>query len=222
MGAAQEICPENDYVQDEIVNVHNSFRRAVFPDATDMVMMEYDADIAHIAQAWVDNCILAHGPPLTRMLGGYELGENLFYSTSHPRSWTEVITAWHNEVDHYQYPIGSTTGAAIGHYTQVVWNTSYKVGCGVTLCRGNTFLYGCQYFRAGNVKGYPPYTAGISCAACRSAPLDRLCSPTDVCPEVNHFINCPAWKNLFGCDKEWVQRYCPASCHCPNKIISIL
>ncbi|KAM9782539.1 cysteine-rich venom protein DIS3 [Neosynchiropus ocellatus] len=142
-----EICTENKAVQDEIVNVHNFFRRSVIPSATDMVMMEYDDEIARIAQDWVDNCTLAHGPPPARMLNGYELGENLFYST-YPASWSEVIDAWHNEEDHYQYPIGSTSGEAIGHYTQVVWSTSYKVGCGVSLCEGHIFLYGCQYYRA--------------------------------------------------------------------------
>ena len=49
---------------------------------------------------------------------GYQLGENLFYSSS-PYPWTAVINAWHSEVSHYQYPKGSTNDQAIGHYTQV-------------------------------------------------------------------------------------------------------
>lgn len=49
---------------------------------------------------------------------GYELGENLFYSSSQT-AWTSVISAWHDEKSHYRYPNGSTNGQPIGHYTQV-------------------------------------------------------------------------------------------------------
>ncbi|KAF0031783.1 hypothetical protein F2P81_016338 [Scophthalmus maximus] len=78
---------------------------------------------------------------------GYELGENLFYSSS-PYPWTDVVGAWHSEVSHYLYPNGSTNGGTIGHYTQVVWNSSYRVGCGMTLCPNNIYFYGCHYYRA--------------------------------------------------------------------------
>ncbi|KAI4810777.1 hypothetical protein KUCAC02_013708, partial [Chaenocephalus aceratus] len=77
----------------------------------------YDEKAAVNAQAWVDQCILAHGAPSTRMIDGYELGENLFYSSSLD-SWTDAITDWHAEVSHYLYPSGSTNGKSVGHYTQ--------------------------------------------------------------------------------------------------------
>lgn len=31
---------------------------------------------------------------------------------------------------------------------QVVWYSSYKVGCGAKLCPGNIYFYGCHYYRA--------------------------------------------------------------------------
>jgi len=58
---------------------------------------------------------------------GYELGENLFYSSSLD-SWTDAITGWHAEVSHYLYPTGSTNGKPVGHYTQVTHsNVSTKI-----------------------------------------------------------------------------------------------
>ncbi|RVE63084.1 hypothetical protein OJAV_G00164950 [Oryzias javanicus] len=159
------VCPENASVQGVIVDVHNAFRRAVEPAAADMLMMSYSEELAVTAQAWVDKCVLDHGPPSSRMLNGYELGENLFYSTS-PNSWTSVIKAWYQEVSHFTFPNASTNGKPIGHYTQVVWNSSYKVGCGVTLCPNNIYLYGCHYYRAGNFKRWPPYKVGTPCASC--------------------------------------------------------
>ncbi|TMS10383.1 Cysteine-rich secretory protein 2 [Larimichthys crocea] len=110
-------------------------------------VLNYSEEVAVSAQAWVDKCILSHGAPSTRMLDGYELGENLFYSNS-PKSWTDVINAWNSEGSYFIYPNGSTNGKAVGHYTQLVWNSSYRVGCGVTLCPNDVYFYGCHYYRA--------------------------------------------------------------------------
>lgn len=46
------------------------------------------------------------------------MGENLFYSQE-LFSWDAVISAWHSEVSHFDYPYYSTTGEIVGHYTQV-------------------------------------------------------------------------------------------------------
>lgn len=61
---------------------------------------------------------------------GYELGENLFYSSS-PYPWTAVVNAWHSEVANYLYPNGSTNAKTVGHYTQVT----------VSCCHGNRQRY---------------------------------------------------------------------------------
>ncbi|KAK9514284.1 hypothetical protein VZT92_027761 [Zoarces viviparus] len=212
------ICPENTKVQTEIVDVHNAFRREVQPTASDMLLMSYYEEVAASAQAWADKCILAHGAPSSHMLNGYELGENLFYSSS-PHSWTDVINAWHGEASHYLYPNGSSTGQAVGHYTQVVWNSSYRVGCGVTLCPNNIYFYTCHYYRAGNFKGWLPYKAGPPCASCPNNCEDKLC--TNPCPHINKYLNCPALKDTTGCSNYLVSAWCPASCKCTTEIIPI-
>lgn len=51
-------------------------------------------------------------------VSGYEMGENLFFSSS-PHSWTDVISTWQKEVANFQYPNSSINGLSIGHYTQV-------------------------------------------------------------------------------------------------------
>ncbi|XP_040923538.1 cysteine-rich venom protein isoform X2 [Betta splendens] len=193
-------------------------RRAVQPPAADMVEMSYSEDLATSAQAWIDNCSLSHGPPSTRMINGYELGENLFYSSS-PCAWKDVINAWHSEVERYTYPNGSTDGRSIGHYTQVVWNTSYKVGCGMTRCPDGIYYYGCRYYRAGNFRGWPPYKAGSTCASCPDACVNNLC--TNPCPYIDHFLNCPEMAISTGCNNLWVGTFCIASCQCAGKIIPI-
>uniref|UniRef100_A0A8C3AB43 ShKT domain-containing protein n=1 Tax=Cyclopterus lumpus TaxID=8103 RepID=A0A8C3AB43_CYCLU len=183
-------------------------------ERTDLVwyfwLCSYSEEVAASAQAWVDNCILGHGAPSTR----YELGENMFYSSA-PDSWTDVINAWHAEVSRYLYPKGSSSG----HYTQVVWNSSYKIGCGVALCPNSIYLYACHYYRAGNFRGWPPYKAGPPCASCPNNCEDKLC--TNPCPYIDKYINCPTMKDTTGCSNRLVSSWCPASCKCTDEIIPI-
>ncbi|KAF5909887.1 cysteine-rich venom protein ENH1-like, partial [Clarias magur] len=103
----------------------------------------------------------------------YQMGENLFKS-SELVPWTDVVTAWHNEVANYNYPTGSANGKSIGHYTQVIWFSSYQVGCGVAKC-GSDYFYDCQYYRAGNYRRVPPYSLGEPCSACPGNCENKLC-----------------------------------------------
>ncbi|XP_065814088.1 cysteine-rich venom protein [Labrus bergylta] len=208
----QNICTEYKAVQNEIVDLHNAFRRAVQPTASNMLMMIHSEDLRVNSQAWVDQCILAHGKPSNRLLDGYECGENMFYSAV-PYSWTEVINAWHAEVQLYQYPEGATN--LTGHYTQVVWFSSYKVGCGVALCN-DVYLYACQYYRAGNFMNSEPYKFGTPCASCPKDCVDNLC--TNPCPYTNKYRDCPSPTEVTVCEQQ-LSEDCPASCKCPNKII---
>ena len=43
-----------------------------------------------------------------------------------------------------------------GHYTQVVWRKSLRVGCGMATC-GATEVWVCNYDPAGNWDGERPY-----------------------------------------------------------------
>ncbi|XP_052434216.1 cysteine-rich venom protein ENH1 [Carassius gibelio] len=208
------ICTDLPSVQQEIVDVHNAFRRAVVPTASNMLKMSWSDAVAQSAQSWIDQCNITHGPPSSRMIDGYETGENLF-KASEDYSWTRVINAWRSEVNNYEYPTGSTNGLSIGHYTQVVWYSSYEVGCAVAKC-GNSYFYGCHYYRAGNFRGVPPYSQGEPCAACPGNCEDGLC--TNPCPYINTFSNCDELKEIATCDHSFVSEYCPASCLCEDKI----
>ncbi|XP_053466921.1 cysteine-rich venom protein pseudechetoxin [Ictalurus furcatus] len=209
-----QICTSLEDVQDEIVNVHNAFRRAVVPTASNMLKMNWSEEVATSAQDWANTCAMAHGPPSSRMLGSYQMGENLFKS-SELLPWTDVVTAWHNEVANYNYPTGSANGKEIGHYTQVIWFSSYEVGCGVAKC-GNDYFYDCQYYRAGNYRRVPPYSLGEPCSACPQACDNKLC--TNPCPYVNTFANCPALKKQGPCS-DYLQKWCSAQCFCTTEII---
>ncbi|XP_051577089.1 cysteine-rich venom protein ENH1-like [Myxocyprinus asiaticus] len=211
------VCTDQTSVQQEIVDVHNAFRRAVTPTSSNMLKMSWSQAAADSAQGWIDQCIMTHGPASTLMINGYELGENLFKASS-VYQWTDVVTAWHSEVNNYEYAYGSINDQPTGHYTQVVWYSSYEVGCAVAQC-GSYYFYGCHYYRAGNFRKVPPYSLGSPCAACPNNCEDNLC--TNPCPYINKFINCAALKEKATCNNYFVSKWCPASCQCDDKIVPV-
>jgi len=60
---------------------------------------------------------------------------------------------------------GSYNGEVIGHYSQIVWASNTKVGCGLANCSSLGFVYGlfmvCRY-QTGNTIGYEVYGLGSS------------------------------------------------------------
>ncbi|KAI9999834.1 hypothetical protein NQD34_011677, partial [Periophthalmus magnuspinnatus] len=114
-----DLCTNKTEVQNEIVDLHNQFRRNVQPAAQDMLQMSWSDEITAGSQTWVDGCTLRHAAPSTRLLeAGYRLGENMYFS-SRSNNWNSIITTWFNEVENFKYPNGSTNGKETKHYTQV-------------------------------------------------------------------------------------------------------
>lgn len=84
------------------------------------------------------------------------LGVNTFLAQSISDMWVNA------ELPIYPGPYGSepdmTNFEAWGHYTQVVWKDTQKVGCAVQKCAAGTmepdmasYFSVCNYFPAGNV-----------------------------------------------------------------------
>ncbi|KAL5006300.1 hypothetical protein ScPMuIL_015106 [Solemya velum] len=166
--------------QNTIVDYHNRLRGLVQPTATDMLKMTWDGELAMLAQRWSDNCVIKHDPANRRDIPGrMPVGQNLGYNYT---SWTDVIKAWYDERDHYDFNAGAAVGnKVIGHYTQLVWADSNKIGCGFSVC-GVTKFYACNYGPAGNFVGGRPYTSGKACGSCPGHCSSNLCDcGTNVC-----------------------------------------
>ena len=66
-----------------------------------------------------------------------------------------VVDLWYDEVEYYDFDDPGTStdpSKAIGHFTQVVWKGSTKLGCGVASCPSGQVVV-CQYSAAGNYLG---------------------------------------------------------------------
>ncbi|PNJ22886.1 CRISP3 isoform 1, partial [Pongo abelii] len=126
-------------VQREIVNKHNELRRAVSPPARNMLKMEWNKEAAANAQKWANQCNYRHSNPKDRKTS-LKCGENLYMSSA-PSSWSQAIQSWFDEHNDFDFGVGpKTPNAVVGHYTQVVWYSSYLVGCGSAYCSNQKVL----------------------------------------------------------------------------------
>ncbi|XP_060633420.1 glioma pathogenesis-related protein 1-like [Anolis sagrei] len=170
---------------EEYVRVHNHFRSGVTPPASNMKRMSWDHDLAKTAKGWSKMCQFEHNPDL-KILGKVHpnftvVGENIWTGSLSLFNVTAALTNWYNEVKYYDYDTQHCSYVC-GHYTQMVWATSYKIGCAVHFCpRVRGFSYPnaahliCNYGPGGN---YPtkPYKTGAVCSECQGEPcVDRLC-----------------------------------------------
>jgi pathogenesis-related protein 1 len=147
-----------------IIATHNKWRAEAGVQA-----LSHSPKLAKSAQAWANhlkqsrNCDMQHSNPK----GSY--GENLYWAS--PLMWsdgrkelrkvspTEVIDSWGNEKADYDHARNECkAGAVCGHYTQMVWHNTLKVGCAMATC-GNTHeqVWVCHYSPAGNIVGETPY-----------------------------------------------------------------
>ncbi|XP_032710652.1 GLIPR1-like protein 1 [Lontra canadensis] len=188
--------------KDECVKSHNELRGKVWPPAADMKHMSWDDGLAKVAKAWANKCKFEHNSCLSIPFGCYPnykfLGENIWFGGLSIFSPKSAVTAWFNETAFYDYD-NLSCSKVCGHYTQVVWANSYKVGCAVTVCPGfegyETAMFICNYGPAGNYPNQPPYTKGISCSLCAEEEtcIKNLCRNK----ELDESENYPDW-NLPG------------------------
>jgi hypothetical protein len=84
-------------------------------------------------------------------------GENLWMGTRSAFQPEEMVNDWLSEKKAFRpgrFPMVSTSGnlADVGHYTQIIWPSTVKVGCAVSSSREWDYLV-CRYSQPGNVEG---------------------------------------------------------------------
>ncbi|KAF1372601.1 hypothetical protein PFLUV_G00267500 [Perca fluviatilis] len=172
---------------EECVMEHNEARSSVSPPASDMLYMTWDEGLAITARAWARHCVSEHNTYLKDVRRVHptfsSVGENIW--TGYPPSTFHVQTAiksWVNEKQVHDYNRNVCRGIC-GHYTQVVWASTYKVGCAAQLCPNGVkdfvseegVIFVCNYATAGNVNGRRPYEQGTSCSGCKGNCEEKLC-----------------------------------------------
>ena len=145
------IPPETQFAM-RVVVLHNQ-QRAV----AGVGPVTWDPALAAAADAYAAQLARTrrwgHSPPAARP----GQGENLWMGTRGAFSVDAMIGAWAGEGRMFRpgiFPTVSRTGSwgDVGHYTQMVWRGTARVGCAIRSSARDDYLV-CRYAPAGNVVG---------------------------------------------------------------------
>ncbi|XP_059637207.1 pathogenesis-related protein PR-1-like [Cornus florida] len=134
----------------QFLATHNAARSTV-----GVQPLTWDARLARYAKQYANqrrwDCALQHSN------GPY--GENIFWGGGSEWTPAEVVEFWVSEQKWYNYSSNSCAqGQICGHYTQVVWKTTRRVGCAKVACFGGRGVFmTCNYDPPGNYNGQWPY-----------------------------------------------------------------
>ena len=133
----------------EALNAHNTYRglHGVAP-------VEHEPRLSSLAQEWAEQ--LAQNGSLSYRNTTYqkhELGENILRFNLRNAgvyyvSGKDITDEWYNEESNYKYN-GSFTPQT-GHFTQVVWKSTEKIGFGFAMDESGLFYAVANYYPAGN------------------------------------------------------------------------
>ncbi|XP_049620709.1 peptidase inhibitor 16 [Suncus etruscus] len=154
--------------RDVMVQLHNFYRSQVEPPAANMLHMSWDPELAAFAKAYAEKCVWGHNKERGRR------GENLFAITDRGLDVPLAVGEWQLEYKHYNFSSNACNESQMcGHYTQVIWAKTDRIGCGSHFCEKlegieepNIQLLVCNYEPPGNVKGQRPYQEGTPCSQC--------------------------------------------------------
>jgi len=109
--------------------------------------LAWSEEAARAAQAWAER--LAHECTFKHSSSKY--GENLWMGTAGAFGPEQVVDSWYSESKGYDY---ARPGFSMrtGHFTQLVWRATRRLGCGTATCKGNQ-IWVCNYEPPGNVEG---------------------------------------------------------------------
>ncbi|XP_061591620.1 peptidase inhibitor 16-like [Cololabis saira] len=150
-----------------LVDLHNHYRGQVSPTAAAMLPLKWDPNLKVLAEGYAAKCIWNHNPELE------DTGENLFADNG-PLDLSKAMEKWFLEHLDYEYHNNSCEEDKMcGHYTQMVWADTHRVGCAFHHCNTMeglewervSFLV-CNYFPAGNFEDQRPYMEGEWCSMC--------------------------------------------------------
>ncbi|MCL5998483.1 MAG: CAP family protein [Chloroflexi bacterium] len=134
--------------KDEMVQAHNAWRAKYYSDSP----LQWSETVACQAQQWADY-LASQGYVLQHSSSGY--GENL--GAGHPTP-TDLVNDWCSESTQYSgQTMDNENYKIFGHFTQVVWKATTKVGCGVARDNAGQVVWVCNYNPPGNYVGQKPY-----------------------------------------------------------------
>jgi Cysteine-rich secretory protein family len=147
-GAAQTL-------QERWLATHNAERARV-----GVAPLKWDDRLASNAQKWANHLAQTRTFDHAPTVPADDEGENLWMGTAHSYAAEEMVDAWVDERKDFKFaifPNVSRTGRwqDVGHYAQLIWHNTTRVGCAVAEGGGDEYLV-CRYDPPGNWDGQSP------------------------------------------------------------------
>jgi pathogenesis-related protein 1 len=148
--------------RDAVLTAHNDARKNDVPGNTGgpLVNLEWDDGLATASQTYGETLGKTKCGSIEHDDKRGDVGENIYQgsttdSSAPPRSGAEAVTSWVAEKADYTYASNTCIPEKVcGHYTQVVWRDTTKVGCGRATCTADGMIHTvwvCRYSPTGNM-----------------------------------------------------------------------
>ncbi|CAL5199364.1 unnamed protein product [Lathyrus oleraceus] len=120
--------------------------------------LTWDFQLEQYARWWASqrkpDCKVEHSFPEN----GFKLGENIYWGSGSDWTPSDAVKAWADEEKYYTYVTNScVSGQMCGHYTQIVWKSTRRIGCARVVCDDGDVFMTCNYDPVGNYDGERPY-----------------------------------------------------------------
>uniref|UniRef100_A0A914W113 SCP domain-containing protein n=1 Tax=Plectus sambesii TaxID=2011161 RepID=A0A914W113_9BILA len=206
-GAFGAMCPSTTLTDTDratMANKHNALRSTLAqgraqtqigfaPAGKNIYKLQWDCTLEASAQAWANTCKFEHSVR-------NDVGENLMLiGGSQPTSalLTGAADSWWSELrefgisDSRNILTPAVFDRGVGHFTQMAWGNTKKLGCGVAKC-GTSNLIVCHYGPSGNYLYEPIYQLGAACK------LNSECTtyPGSACNVIEGLCVDPAYKDI--------------------------
>lgn len=140
--------------QKEILAAHNKYRTEVgVPE------LKWSESLESEARKWAERLSKSQD---FKHSGVSAQGENIWIGTSKRFTFEQMVDSWGSEKKNFKYgkfPEVSRTGNwfDVGHYTQIIWKNTTKVGCAGVDGPDGMFRFVARYKGPGNFRGQAPY-----------------------------------------------------------------
>ncbi|XP_058055285.1 uncharacterized protein LOC131206646 [Anopheles bellator] len=130
----------------EVLNQHNTLRKR-----HSAAPLQLDSNLCNYAQEWA-NTLASRNVMQHRSNNKY--GENLYACFGKTNiTGAEAVNNWYNEIKYYAFGSPAPGNfSQVGHFTQVVWKTSLRLGVGIAT-KGTSVYVVCNYDPPGNFTG---------------------------------------------------------------------
>ncbi len=143
------VCTQNE--SQEVDDFHNRLRSEVGCEK-----ISYSDKLALVALEWCQelgrkNGAFEHRPQTGSFARMY--GENIYMGTKSSTPFLDAMQLWATEKSKFRNVVlNQSNWMKAGHYSQMIWNKSIKVGCAVVEINGNCIVV-CNYDPTGNMLG---------------------------------------------------------------------